>query len=308
MSHLQILLFALILDYFIGDPHQIWARFPHPAVIMGRIISWVELRLNQGRFLRAKGIIAILALSVAAILIGWIIRWLPDFGLLELVLVTILLAHNSLVKHVNDVAEALKNSIDAGRIAVARIVGRDVAELDDTNIARAAVESAAENFSDAVVAPVFWYLIFGLPGLLFYKLVNTADSMIGHRTDRYHLFGYGAAKLDDLINLIPARLCGALICLVHRSRSSFEIMVTDATLHASPNAGWPEAAMAATLDVSLAGPRSYQGKLSDDSYINPRGRRDMTREDITNAVLVLRKTWFGLTAIIALLVFLVWLL
>ena len=308
MTHLQILLVALILDYFIGDPHQIWARFPHPAAIMGRIISWIELRLNQGRFLRAKGIIAILLLSIAALTLGWMIRWLPDFGLLELIFVTILLAHNSLVKHVNDVASALMMSIDAGRTAVARIVGRDVSELDESDVARAAIESAAENFSDAVIGPVFWYLILGLPGLLFYKLVNTADSMIGHRTERYKSFGFGAAKLDDLINLVPARLCGALMCLVHRSRSSFDIMLTDATLHASPNAGWPESAMAAILDISLAGPRSYQGQKSADSYINPRGRRDLTREDITNATLVLRKTWFGLTTIVGLLAFLVWLL
>ncbi len=308
MTHLQILLVALILDYFIGDPHQIWTRFPHPAVLMGRIISWIEKRLNSGGLLRTKGIITILLLSILALCLGWIIHWLPDFGILELILVTILLAHNSLVKHVADVAEALKLSLEAGRTSVARIVGRDVAQLDESNVARAAVESAAENFSDAVVAPVFWYLILGLPGLLFYKMVNTADSMIGHRTERYNAFGFGAAKLDDLINLIPARLCGGLICLVHRSRSSFEIMMTDATLHASPNAGWPEAAMAATLDVSLAGPRSYQGKMSDDSYINPRGRREMTRDDITNAVLVLRKSWLGLTTFVALLVFLVWLL
>ena len=308
MTHLQILLVALILDYFIGDPHQIWARFPHPAVLMGRVISWIEGRLNTGGLLRTKGIITILLLSILALGLGWVIHWLPDFGILELILVTILLAHNSLVKHVFDVAEALKISLDAGRTSVARIVGRDVAQLDESNVARAAVESAAENFSDAVVAPVFWYLILGLPGLLFYKMVNTADSMIGHRTERYIAFGYGAAKLDDLINLIPARLCGGLICLVHRSRSSFEIMMTDATLHASPNAGWPEAAMAATLDVSLAGPRSYQGKMSDDSYINPRGRREMNRDDITNAVLVLRKSWLGLTAFVALLAFLVWLL
>jgi adenosylcobinamide-phosphate synthase len=308
MTHLQILLVALILDYFIGDPHKIWSRFPHPAVIMGRAISAVEQRLNSGRFLRTKGIVTIIILSVIALLLGWAIHWLPDFGVLELILVTILLAHNSLVKHVADVATALATSIDAGRKSVARIVGRDVAELDESNVARAAVESAAENFSDAVIAPVFWYLILGLPGLLFYKLVNTADSMIGHRTERYLSFGYGAAKLDDLINLIPARLCGALICLVHRSRSSFDIMITDATLHASPNAGWPEAAMAATLDVSLAGPRSYQGKISDDSYINPRGRREMTREDITNAVTVLRRSWLGLVAFVALINFLIWLL
>lgn len=307
MTHLQILLIALILDYVIGDPHSIWSRYPHPAVIMGRMVSWFDQRLNQGSARLAKGIISVALLSIAALVFGWIIRWIPDFGVLELILVTILLAHNSLIKHVKDVAIDLAQSVPMGRAAVAKIVGRDTANLDASNVSRAAVESAAENFSDAVVAPVFWYFVLGLPGLLLYKMVNTADSMIGHRTEQYQKFGYGAAKLDDILNWIPARLCGALMCLVYRSRDSFELMTTDAGLHSSPNAGWPESAMAAILDVSLSGPRVYQGKLTDDAYINPRGRRDMTAEDITAAIAVLNRTWLALAGFVAVLVFLIWL-
>jgi len=307
MTHLQILLVALILDYLIGDPDTVWKKFPHPAVLMGRLISLFEERLNSGKFQMAKGIAVIAILAIIAFILGVIIRWLPDFGLLELILVTILLAHNSLIVHVRDVAISLENSLDAGRRSVARIVGRDTSNLDESEVSRAAVESAAENFSDAVVAPIFWYLILGLPGLLVYKIVNTADSMIGHRNDRYKLFGFGAAKLDDILNWIPARICGGLMCLVYRSRDSFEIMMTDGPLHSSPNAGWPEAAMAGILDVTLAGPRQYNGYQSDDSYINPRGRTEMTRQDIVDAINVLNRSWKAIAGFIALLVFLVWL-
>ena len=309
MTSLQILLLALLLDYLIGDPDTIWRRYPHPAVIMGRVIDLMESRFNDGGMLRPKGIILISILSLSTFLFGLIVHSIPDFGVLELILTTILLAHNSLVKHVKDVSIALRESLSAGRASVARIVGRDTSGLDESEITRAAIESAAENFSDAVVAPVFWYLLLGLPGLLTYKMINTADSMIGHRTERFHEFGYGAAKLDDIVNYIPARLCGALMCGVFRSRDSFDIMMSDADLHASPNAGWPEAAMAAILDVMLSGPRAYYGgKMSDDSYINPRGRKTLTPEDIDGSLNVLNRSWFAMLGFVATLVFLVWLL
>tara|TARA_R110002096_G_scaffold51390_1_gene134323 strand:+ start:18448 stop:19377 length:930 start_codon:yes stop_codon:yes gene_type:complete len=306
MTHLQILLLALILDYFIGDPKALWARFPHPAVLMGRVVSWFDKMLNRGNLRRVKGIIAITLMSLGAIALGLFIRWLPDFGILELILVTVLLAHKSLVQHVRDVATALGQGLNDGRRAVGRIVGRDTTDLDESDVSRAAIESAAENFSDAVVAPALWYLFFGPAGLLLYKMVNTADSMIGHHTPRYAEFGFGAAKLDDILNWVPARLCGALMCLIYRSSSAFEIMRTDAMLHSSPNAGWPEAAMAAILDVSLAGPRQYNGELTNDSFINPRGRRTLTRDDITGAVGILNRSWIGLTAIVAIMALFMW--
>lgn len=308
MTHLQILLLALVLDYFIGDPKAIWQRFPHPAVLMGRVVTWFDDHLNKGGARRIKGIIAMVIMSLMAIALGLFIRWLPDFGIIELIVVTVLLAHNSLVQHVRNVATALGKSLQDGRNAVAQIVGRDTANLDASGVARAATESAAENFSDAVIAPVFWYLFFGPAGLIFYKMVNTADSMIGHRSPRYNEFGYGAAKLDDIINWVPARLCGALMCLVYRSESSFEIMRTDATLHSSPNAGWPESAMAAILDVALAGPREYKGKLTNDSFLNPRGRHEMTADDINGAIAILNRSWLGMTAGIAVLTLIMWVL
>ncbi|GLQ35279.1 cobalamin biosynthesis protein CobD [Amylibacter marinus] len=309
MTSLQILLFAMILDYFIGDPDSIWRRYPHPAVIFGKAVSILEQRLNRGNFLIAKGIFSISALAILGGIAGYILHVLPDFGIIELILTAVLLAHNSLIKHVRAVGEALSQDIVSGRRAVARIVGRDTENLDESGVARAAVESAAENFSDAVVAPIFWFLVLGLPGLFIYKIVNTADSMIGHRTEQYEKFGFGAAKLDDLLNWIPARLCGALFCVIYRSRESFDIMVTDAPLHASPNAGWSEAAMAAILDVALSGPRTYfGGQVLENAYLNPQGRKEMVTADISTALGVLQRAWLALVSFVALLVFLVWLL
>ena len=171
MNTIQILLIALILDYLIGDPIKVWSKIPHPAVIMGKLISWFDYNFNFGSALKFKGIFAIFSLSIMACLIGQFIHLLPDYGLIELLITTILLAHNSLVKHVKDVLIGLNNSLNEGRNAVACIVGRQTKNLDESNVSRAAVESAAENFSDAVIAPIFWYLLLGFPGLLIYKTI-----------------------------------------------------------------------------------------------------------------------------------------
>jgi len=299
MNTIQILLIALILDYLIGDPNKVWSKIPHPAVIMGKLISWFDYNFNFGSALKFKGIFAIFSLSIMACLIGQFIHLLPDYGLIELLITTILLAHNSLVKHVKDVLIGLNNSLNEGRNAVACIVGRQTKNLDESNVSRAAVESAAENFSDAVIAPIFWYLLLGLPGLFLYKMTNTADSMIGYKSEKYLLFGFGAAKFDDLMNWIPSRICGTLMCAAYLSKSNFLIMLKDAKLHASPNAGWPEAAMASILNVALAGPRSYHGKLTDYEFINSSGRHDMDKTDINDALKVLNRSWLILIIIVS---------
>jgi len=299
MNTIQILLIALILDYLIGDPNKVWSKIPHPAVIMGKLISWFDYNFNFGSALKFKGIFAIFSLSIMACLIGQFIHLLPDYGLIELLITAILLAHNSLVKHVKDVLIGLNNSLNEGRNAVACIVGRQTKDLDESNVSRAAVESAAENFSDAVVAPIFWYLLLGLPGLFLYKMTNTADSMIGYKSEKYLLFGFGAAKFDDLMNWIPSRICGTLMCAAYLSKSNFLIMLKDAKLHASPNAGWPEAAMASILNVALAGPRSYHGKLTHYEFINSSGRHDMDKTDINDALKVLNRSWLILIIIVS---------
>ena len=289
------LLLALLLDAALGEPRALWSRSPHPVVLMGRAIGWCDLRFNTGAARKAKGVAVMAALSAAAIATGLLIRAIPDFGLLEILLGAVLLAQRSLVDHVRAVADGLRRSLGDGRRAVARIVGRDTAAMGPAEVARGAIESAAENFSDGVVAPAFWFLLFGLPGILFYKLVNTADSMIGHRTPRHEQFGWAAARLDDLLNLIPARLSALLIAVTNGWFDPAPIL-RDAPRHRSPNAGWPEAALAPALGVALSGPRSYNGRMSDFPWVWPEGRRDIGAAEIDAAADALWRAWAGMLA------------
>ncbi len=260
---------------------------------MGRAVAWADRRFNDDT--RAKGILAVLILVGAALLLGLALQALPG-ALAEVLVAAVLLAQRSLVDHVQAVAQALRLSVGEGRRTVAMIVGRDTTSMDQPAIARAAIESAAENFSDGVVAPAFWFAVAGLPGLLIYKLVNTADSMIGHRTPRYEQFGWAAARLDDLLNLVPARLSALLLWLT-RPRGSWRAIVADARLHRSPNAGWPEAAMARVLDVALSGPRSYHGEMRDYPWVHPQGRRDIGPPEIDAAARTLWSAWAILLAL-----------
>ena len=227
-------------------------------------------------------------------LVGEGFHRLPDYGIVEVFIVAVFLAHRNLVDEVKGVSTALRTSIAAGRAQVARIVGRDPGTLTKEGVARAAIESAAENLSDGVIAPVFWYAIAGLPGLVFYKAVNTGDSMIGYKTDSLADFGWATARLDDVLNWIPARLSGGLIALVHVSGSAVSCMLQDASRHRSPNAGWPEAAMAAVIGVSLSGPRYYGGEFLDSPYVYDAGRKDACPKDIDAAVRVLWRCWIAL--------------
>lgn len=289
-----LLIPALLLDAAFGEPKAIWDRYPHPAVLMGRAVAAMETRLNHGENRRAKGTLAMAALGLAALTLGWIIHNIPDFGVLEVLIAAILIAQRSLVDHVRAVADALRISLGDGRRSVARIVGRDTAQMDEAAVSRAAIESAAENLSDGIIAPALWFLIAGLPGLLLYKITNTADSMIGHRTPRYEEFGWAAARFDDLLNLIPARLTAALIAVTHARMDATKTILRDAPLHRSPNAGWPEAAMAVVLNLALSGPRSYNGEMRDFPYVYPEGRRTAGPADIDAATRALWRAWGGL--------------
>lgn len=284
---------ALLLDAAFGEPHWLWSRLPHPAVIMGRAVSWLDARLNRGENRKAKGVLALVVLVLGAGLAGAAIASLPDGGLLEVLAAAILLAQRSLVDHVRAVGDALRLSLSDGRRMVARIVGRDTTALDEAGVARAAIESAAENLSDGVVAPALAFLVFGLPGLMIYKITNTADSMIGHRTARHEQFGWAAARFDDLLNWIPARLTAALILLAH-GRFDPAPVLRDGPLHRSPNAGWPEAAMAVVLDVALSGPRSYNGVMTASPWVWPEGRADPGPDQIDAACTALWRAWAGL--------------
>jgi adenosylcobinamide-phosphate synthase len=283
---LLLVVAALLLDAVIGDPDWLWRRLPHPVVWIGNGIGWLERWLNLEDWSRRQrklaGVVTIIALVSVAILVGGLLtdllndNWI-GFGV-EALIASTLIAQRSLYQHVARVHRAFtEGGLPAARQVVAMIVGRDPERLDEGGVARAAIESTAENFSDGIVAPVFWLALLGLPGLIAYKAINTADSMIGHRSTRYIDFGWAAARLDDLVNLIPARLSGILVALaapVSRGSiiASLKIMMRDASKHRSPNAGWPESAMAGALGIAIAGPRVYAEGAVNDLYLNAEGR------------------------------------
>ncbi|MBQ2262349.1 MAG: cobalamin biosynthesis protein [Loktanella sp.] len=296
------LIFGMLLDAIFGEPKWLWSRLPHPAILMGRLISACDLRFNAGKRRKAKGIAVLIGLVSSAGLLGLLLQAIPGH-IIDIIVVAVILAQKSLADHVRAVADALRLSLGDGKRAVAMIVGRDTRDMDKAAVARSAIESAAENLSDGVIAPAFWFLIGGLPGLLIYKITNTADSMIGYRTPRHEQFGWAAARFDDLLNLIPARLTAALIWAV-TTRPTPRSILQDAPLHRSPNAGWPEAAIAHGLDIALSGPRSYDGQMRDYPFVNATGTHDLTPGDIDRAVSVLWKTWalmLGGVAVIAVL-------
>ncbi len=297
---LLVLFAALLLDACIGDMPGVFRRLPHPVVLVGRAIGWFDRRLNREerseRARRARGAFTVAALLVAAALAGFLLdrlcRAIALGWLVELFAVAVLVAQRGLFEHVRAVADALADKgLYAGREAVRHIVGRDPMSLDDHGVARAGIESLAENFSDGVVAPVFWTILFGLPGLFVYKTANTLDSMIGHLSPRYRSFGWAAARLDDVLNLVPARLAGLLIAAAAmltpqaRGGAALRIMLRDAGKHRSPNAGWPEGAIAGALGLALAGPRRYPERIVEDPWIGD-GRARATAADIYRALLI----------------------
>ncbi|MEO0676514.1 MAG: adenosylcobinamide-phosphate synthase CbiB [Pseudomonadota bacterium] len=289
---------AMVLDAILGEPRWLWSRAPHPAVLMGRAIGWADARFNHGTTRRAKGVCLAAALLVGGLLIGALIA---SFGWpVEAIAAAILLAQRSLSDHVSDVARALRDSLAQGRRSVAMIVGRDTASMDEPAIARAAIESAAENLSDGVIAPIFWFAIGGLPAMLAYKAINTADSMVGYLTPKHAEFGWASARLDDVLNWVPARLTALLILAVHFRPEAWHDVKEEAPKHRSPNAGWPESALARVLGIALSGPRAYEGEMRDFPFVNPRGRRDLGPSDIDAAVESLWRTWSLTLAIVIL--------
>ncbi|MGJ8545816.1 MAG: adenosylcobinamide-phosphate synthase CbiB [Sulfitobacter sp.] len=289
MNTAALLVVALLLDAALGEPRWLWSRAPHPAVLMGRAVSWCETRLNHGKLRLLKGALAMGVLAFCAYVLGELLSLLGPLA--EILIAAMLLAQRSLVQHVGAVADGLRQSLPQGRRAVSMIVSRDTSAMDAPAAARSAIESAAENFSDGVIAPAFWFLLGGLPLLLVYKITNTADSMIGYRTPRYELFGKAAARLDDLLNWIPARLSAALIALPGGVAGQWRAIASDAKLHRSPNAGWPESAMARALHVALAGPRSYDGQQQHFPWVHGAGARTIGPVQIDAAINRLWRAW-----------------
>ena len=277
MNFALLMLTALLIEATLGWPRWLFDRIRHPVVWIGALVSSLDRLLNRdshGAYVR-RGL-GVLALSivvgatttVALALSSSLPDTLPGF-LAEAVIASSLLASRSLYRHVAAVAEPLSRD-DAGgaREAVSHIVGRDPAQLDEPAIARAALESLAENTSDGVVAPLFWGAVFGLPGIAAYKAINTLDSMVGHVSARHRDFGWASARLDDLANLVPARLTAVAFAVAGRSVKALTVARRDAGLHRSPNAGWPESALAGAIGIRLSGPRSYGGQRTDEPWVN----------------------------------------
>ncbi len=303
----------MLIELCFGYPERVASAIGHPVTWIGRLTGALDRLLNRQtmgtRARRAAGIVAVLMLIVGVGAVALVVERellrLP-FGLLAVgLLASTLIAQRSLHRHVADVAVALeKRGTEAGRTAVSRIVGRDTEALDAPGVARAAIESLAENFSDAVVAPILWLAIAGLPGVALYKAINTADSMIGHRTRRYEAFGWAAARLDDLVNLPASRLSAVLLIAAAglgknaSANGAWHAVRRDAARHRSPNAGYPEAAMAGALGLSLAGPRVYGGVPVEDATMGD-GRRNAESADIVRALALYRRADAILLALLA---------
>ena len=274
MNSLALMALALAAESLIGYPPLLQSTLRHPVQWMGDLISFLDGGLNDDQASamaqKLSGIAALIILmaccGLPALALSWFLAKLPLGWLINVTLATTLLAQKSLRDHVTEVAEALPRSIVEARACIAKIVGRDPDNLSEGEIAKAALETLAENTADGIVAPAFWYAVAGLPGIVIYKAINTADSMIGHKSERYRNFGWAAARLDDLVNLPASRLTGflftataSLTSLVD-GKTAWRAMMRDAAKHKSPNAGWPEAAMAGAMGLQFGGPRAYRGE------------------------------------------------
>ncbi len=283
------LLLGWLLDFVFGDP----SRLPHPVVWFGKMISWGEHRLNKGNHRMAKGAMMAIVLILMVFFIVWGLKRLVPSMILWLVLDTVIifycLAGTTLIREVREVFLALDRSLDEGRKQVARIVGRDTSQLTAQEVRTAALETLAENLSDGVIAPLFWFALLGTPGMLAYKMVNTLDSMIGYRTERYKDFGCWAARIDDVANYLPARLTALLMVIASGKLSLLKFVWKNGRRHASPNSGYPEAALAGALDCRFGGPHYYFGELFDKPYIGENDR-ELNTKDMQTAVRINRTT------------------
>ena len=292
-----VILAAMALDVLIGDPPWLYRVVPHPVAAIGRLIGALDERWNDAalgdEIRRRRGVTLAIVVTAGAFALAWIIGYALgqiSWGwLLEALLASALLSFRGLYDHVRRVAEALEDGLGPAQTAVGHIVGRDPASLDAHGVARAAIESTAENFADGTVAPVFWYLVLGLPGLVAYKAINTMDSMVGYRSERHETFGRAAAKLDDAVNFWTSRLAGLLFVFAAYvlpgadASGAWRAMRRDAPEHRSPNAGWPEAAVAGALGLAIAGPRRYGTRIVDDHWMGD-GRRQATAADLRRAL------------------------
>ena len=297
MSKVIALLIGWVLDLLIGDPQ----RLPHPVVWFGKIIAFGEHRLNRGSHRRLKGALIALFLIALVFTLTFVVTWLlKDWAwVFDSLIIFYCLAGTTLIREVRAVFLALDRSLEEGRAQVARIVGRDTSELTAQEVRTAALETLAENLSDGVIAPLFWFALLGTPGMLAYKMVNTLDSMIGYRTERYRDFGCWAAHIDDIANYIPARLTAFLMIVGSWRLSKWSFVMKYGRNHASPNSGYPEAALAGILDCRFGGPHYYFGQLFPKPYIGSNDR-PLTTADMRIAIRVNRMAEILMVIIISL--------
>ena len=305
----SMMLLAVLVDAVVGWPRGLFVRIGHPVSWLGRLIGLLDARLNVPRHVesvrRAAGILAVLFMVTVTVLPAVLIQQSLPAGIAGLLIGACLswplIAARSLYEHVNAVFQPLsQGNLDEARQEVSRIVGRETSQLDEAGVGRAALESLAENTSDGIIAPVFWGAILGFPGIVAYKTINTLDSMVGHRTERHAAFGWASARLDDAVNFIPARLTGLLFAVFSaRPRESLRCMMRDSGHHRSPNAGWPEAAMAGALGVRLSGPRVYADRVADEPWVHP-GFADPGTGDIGNALRLYVRSLVGMIGMLAL--------
>ena len=296
MNNFALAALILVIESFVGYPQALHKLIGHPVEWIGKLISYIDDGLNDTDVSpeenRRHGILAMLLLCAGVGIPTWILAKTlaqhPYGWVINVIIATAFIAQKSLRDHVSAVDRALSGSLEAGRKEVAKIVGRDPENLDENGVAKAALESLAENTADGITAPIFWYALLGLPGLIVYKAINTADSMIGHKSEKYLHFGWAAAKLDDLVNLPASRLTGLMFAAAAWFNSKLEgqtalkSMWRDAGKHQSPNAGWPEAAMAGGLGLRFGGPRQYDGETVDLPYIAD--GRDVEPKDIARGL------------------------
>ncbi len=309
MNNLLSLLIGWVLDLLVGDPQ----RLPHPVVWFGRMIAYGEKRLNKGRHRRLKGALMAVGLTVVVFMAAWLLRK-PCSVILDPLVIFYCLAGTTLIREVRQVFLAVDRSLEEGRAQVARIVGRDTSELSAQEVRTAALETLAENLSDGVIAPLFWLALLGTPGMLAYKMVNTLDSMIGYRTRRYRDFGCWAARMDDVANYIPARLTALLMLASHHlltivmraggkcftlCPSLFTFVCRNGRKHASPNSGYPEAALAGILNCRFGGPHYYFGELFDKPFIGD-NERALTTADMQKATRINRMAEVLMVGLVAL--------
>jgi len=301
------LLLGYLLDLIFGDPE----RLPHPIVWFGKLISWGEHRLNRGQHRMAKGAVMSVAYILLMFFVLWgLIRLVPNailWCVLNTIIIFYCLAGTTLIREVRNVFLALDESLEAGRKQVARIVGRDTSELTAQEVRTAALETLAENLSDGVIAPLFWLAVLGVPGMVAYKMVNTLDSMIGYRTERYKDFGCWAARIDDIANYIPARLTAVLMVIASGKLSLLKFVWRNGRKHASPNSGYPEAALAGALDCRFGGPHYYFGELFDKPFIGE-NERDLTTADMLKAVRINRIAEVMMIALVIVVVGFFWII